>query len=208
MTLKNKAALSYLLPVLLSYVGMIAGLSAGARPEITALLSAALPASAILVASHLLQDSLSKGFKEFLVFYRVTNRLPGHRAFTEVCTGDPRIPSYYIQQTLELCGTDGLAQNAHWYGIYREVSTSPSVEHENLRYLAWRDATSTLLILALATPLCRPLGILTWQQVGWVSFGCLIFSLLTANAARNSAHALVKNAVAVAATGCAQQPME
>jgi uncharacterized membrane protein (Fun14 family) len=92
--------------------------------------------------------------------------------------------------------------------MYRKVSTEAPIEHENLRYLAWRDATSTLSLLVVATPVLKPLGILTWQQAGYISVGCLVLALLTATAARNAAHSLVRNVVAIAASGSAASPME
>lgn len=208
MTLKNKAALAYLLPLVLTYVSVVAVVSAGRRPEWTDILASALPASALLVGCHLLQDLLGKPFKEFLVFYRVKSRLPGHRAFSKHCVDDPRVPAGFLSAKLEALGDDPAAQNSEWYAMYRGVSKEAPVEHENLRYLAWRDATATLVLLTIATAALQPLGILSWSQVGQIAAGCLVVALLTAAAARNAANSLVRNVVAISACGSADSPME
>lgn len=208
MNLKNKAAASYLLPLLLSYVGIVSALSFGSGAEWTDLVGAALPASAILIACHLLQDILSKPLKEFLVFYRKSDRLPGHRAFTQVCLNDARIPPAFLVAKLGTIGCSGNEQNAEWYAMYRQVASERAVEHENFRYLAWRDATATLVLLAVFTPLFRAFGQLRWENVFWVSLGCVGLSILTATAARNAASSLVRNVVAIVATGSTQSPME
>lgn len=208
MTLKNKAALQYLLPLLLIYAGAIAALASDELPTIESLIGAALPASAMLAVCHLLQDAIPKAFKETLIFWRISDRLPGHRSFTDHCKGDPRIPADFIARTLEAVRQEATTQNAKWYGLYLTVAKHPQVEHENLRYLAWRDATSTLLLLAVGTLALPLLNVVSWRHAGWVAAACIGLGAVTLLAARNAAYSLVRNTVAVAASGGKPVPME
>ena len=207
MTLKNKAALQYMLPLLLTYVATVAAVSSGQRPEWIDLARAALPATGMLVLCHLMQDLLPKSIKEFLVFLRFRARLPGHRAFTQYCRDDPRVPETYIRETLNEIGGSARAQNAHWYLLYRDVSKEPLIEHENLRYLAWRDTTATLCLLTLATPMLPFFEFLLMHQAINISLACAGAAVLTSIAARNAAYSLVKNVVAFA-SGSTASPME
>lgn len=200
MTLKNKAAVTYLLPLLLSYCGVVAALAVGKGGPSSEYVLSALPASGLLILSHLLQDVLPKPAKETLVFYRLKSRLPGHRAFSEICKNDPRISQDYLSEKLNDTGGKPEAQNREWYALYRDCASEPSVVHENLRYLAWRDATIALMFLGIFTPILSAMDILAWVQVTWIALGCFALSLVTAAAARNAASALVRNAIAVASS--------
>lgn len=200
MTLKTKAAVSYLTPILLAYIGAVIFLATGKTPSISEMISAAFPATGLLIVSHLFQDVLGKPIKEALVFYRLHSRLPGHRAFTQVCTTDTRIPSAYLQSRIEAVGVEAEPQQAEWYRLYLTVSEKASVQHASFRYLAWRDATATLTFLALLTPLMVIFGVLTWHQAAMLTVGCLAISLIMAAAARNSAYSLVRNVIAICAS--------
>ncbi len=57
MSLKTKAALTYLLPLLLSYVGVVTVISVGSRPDWSEVLTSALPSAGLLVIAHFLQDT-------------------------------------------------------------------------------------------------------------------------------------------------------
>ena len=199
MTLKAKTALTYILPLLIAYGGLIACLSIDGRSAWFGIVLRALPASVLPMICSLLQDLVPKPIKELLVFFRLRHRLPGHRAYTRVCTADPRISSQFLAGMRKETRSQPERQNVKWYDQYCAVSTEPSVMHENFRYLAWRDLTSVLVILGLTSPLLTTMGILPLSRVAWVTAGCLVGALLTGTAARHAATSLVRNVVSLSA---------
>lgn len=199
MTLKAKTVVTYILPMLIAYGALITALSMDGRSAWFDIILHALPASLLPLVCSLLQDLVPKSIKEFLVFFRLRDRLPGHRAYTGVCVADPRIPARFLAKMRRETASKPNRQNVKWYGQYRAVSTDPSVEHENFRYLAWRDLTSTFVILGLVSPLLVPMNIMPFTRVVWVVGGCLAGVILAGTAARHAATSLVRNVVSLSA---------
>ena len=187
------------MPLLVLYVGSVTLLAGGPISDWSGTVRRALPAGGLLLLAHLVQDLIPRDFKEMVVFFRREHRLPGHRAFTEVCRDDPRIPSSYLDKVQSEKRMGPADQNAAWYQQYTTVSSTPSVAHSNFRYIAWRDATVTLLLLALVTPTLGAFETLSWTEVLMVSGSCIGLAILTGVAARNTAVSLVRNVVAAVA---------
>ena len=200
MTLKSKAALTYILPLLAAYGALIALSSIDGRSAWLDIAMRTLPASALAVLASLFQDIVPKPVKEFFVFYRLRNRLPGHRAYTKICVGDPRIDANFLARMRKGSRSDPERQNVEWYGQYRAVSTEPSVMHENFRYLAWRDLTATLIVLGLLSTLLVPAGTLPITRTALVAACCIAAAILTGTAARHAASSLVRNVVSLNAS--------
>jgi hypothetical protein len=198
LSLKKEAATTYLLPLLLIYGSAITSLSVENQPNWIGLVNGILPASGLVALCHLLQDVLPVSWKEFLVFGRTKERLPGHRAYSQVCSNDSRIPQTFLAAAVK-SHSSSEAQQTRWYAAYLTHQHSEQVSHANLRYIAWLDATSILLMLALGTPVFGAWGIIGWPECLWVGVSCLALFFLVGTAARNSACALVCNVVALEA---------
>lgn len=85
--------------------------------------------------------------KEFLVFWRITNRLPGHRAFTKIGPSDSRIDMDRVRKLFP----DGFPenpkkQNSEWYRLYRKYQDVLQVFHSHKAFLLTRDFASLTVI--------------------------------------------------------------
>lgn len=98
----------------------------------------------IIVMEGLLKNSV----KEFLVFWRIKNRLPGHRAFTKIGPNDSRIDMDRIK-TLFPDGlpVDPKKQNNEWFRLYREYQDELQVFYSHKAFLLTRDLASLTVIL-------------------------------------------------------------
>jgi len=102
----------------------------------------------IIVLEGLFRNSV----KEFLVFWRIKRRLPGHRAFTKVGPGDPRIDMERIEKLFP----DGLPndpekQNKEWFRLYREYQNELQVFYSHKAFLMTRDlAALTVIFIPLS----------------------------------------------------------
>ncbi|MCF8095245.1 MAG: hypothetical protein K9J79_07770 [Desulfobacteraceae bacterium] len=98
-----------------------------------------------------LEGVFSNSIKEFLIFWRFKNRLPGHRAFSRIAHKDPRID----MNKIELLFPEGLPitpkeQNAEWNNLYRKYQNELQVFHSHKAFLLTRDlATLTILLCPL-----------------------------------------------------------
>jgi len=156
----------------------------------------ALKATAILsFACALIQDLLPRPFKEALVFWRLRNRLPGHRAFVKAKSDRydlERVTNYQV-----LASLSGDHQQRLFYQIYKKHREEPTVAHCNFRYCAWRDTASLFFCIAAATiPLAYAISEASDRSFEWrpaitLTGGAALAYLLTAVAARQVANTLV-----------------
>jgi len=85
--------------------------------------------------------------KEFLVFWRFKNRLPGHRAFTKIGPSDSRIDMDRIRNLYpEGLPEDPKKQNIEWYRLYRKYQDVLQVFHSHKAFLLTRDFASLTVI--------------------------------------------------------------
>lgn len=109
-----------------------------------------LPIGFAFVISTVLNGVLSAENKARLVFLRWRHALPGHRAFSEYATSDPRID---VEALTKLRGSafpaDPVDQNRAWYRMYKTVEKEPSVQQVHRDFLLLRDYTGlcTLFIV-------------------------------------------------------------
>ncbi len=97
----------------------------------------------IIVLEGLFKNSV----KEFLIFWRLKNRLPGHRAFTKIGPNDSRINMERIK-TLFPDGlpVDPKQQNNEWFQLYREYQDELQVFYSHKAFLLTRDLESLTVI--------------------------------------------------------------
>lgn len=106
--------------------------------------------AAILII--VLEGIFKNTLKEFLVFWRFKNRLPGHRAFSHIGVSDPRIDMERIKQLFpDGLPVDPKKQNNEWFRLYREHQDDLQVFHSHKAFLLTRDLTSlTIVFIPLA----------------------------------------------------------
>lgn len=153
------------------------------------------------VGLALLQDLIPRSFKEWLIFWRVKNRLPGHRAFdpsrrwSSVISRD-EVVDIEIREELTQKYQDRL-----FYRIYDKYRESGSVKHYSLRYLQWRELASLAFISGLVgyAFLASVLGWLSIEAGKAVGVAVGV-TLLCIAAARNASSALIDRVLLAEAT--------
>jgi len=87
--------------------------------------------------------------KEFLVFWRFKNRLPGHRTFTKIGPSDSRIDMGRVGSLFsEGLPEDPKKQNTEWYRLYRKYQDVLQVFHSHKAFLLTRDFASLTVIFS------------------------------------------------------------
>jgi hypothetical protein len=192
-SLKTQAVLQFLVPISLGYLAAAVFLSKGTVPTTGQLWDHATVAAIMAVAGTLFQDLIPKPFKEFLVFYRLRNRLPAHRCFTDQMLNNSRVSRDKIQDLAELVALEPADQNKAWYKMYKPLSSQPAIKHYSYRYVAWRDSATLLFGFSIATVTIWYMfpRTMTDATAAILGTGCLILYLAAATAARLSSRELV-----------------
>jgi hypothetical protein len=195
-SLKKGIGTKYLLPIVAAYAGAAALLGFERVVEAGAVLRHAGAAGLTGVVLLVLQDLMPRPAKEVLVFWRLRDRVPGCRAFSEIAKRDDRVDPTDLAVLLPPGPMSAKEQNALWYRWLKSVEADPGIADSHYRFLALRDCAALLFMLTLATPL------VTWV-VGRGMKGALILAavclggyFVTAVAARNAAVRLVGNVIA------------
>lgn len=99
-----------------------------------------------------LEGIIKNSIKEFFVFWRFKNRLPGHRAFSHTGPSDPRIDMASVKQLFPHgIPVDPKDQNNEWFRLYRQYQDELQVFHSHKAFLLTRDLTSlTVVFIPLA----------------------------------------------------------
>lgn len=151
-----------------------------------------MPVVALLIAALVPAD-----VKAMLVYWRIRDTLPGHRAFTEHAPSDPRIDLDALRKNVGAFPSEPREQNTVWYRLYKKVASDVAVEDGHKGYLLFRDLAAISIVLALAAPIGVYLldGGLPSATIAAVLM--LSQYLFAALAARNSGVRFVTNVLAI-----------
>lgn len=94
------------------------------------------------ILSIVLNGLMPNSFKEFFVFWRFQERLPGFRAFSKYGKQDARIDIERLKSKYPEIETKELNENKLWYEIYQKHQEAPSVSDAQKNYLFTRDITN------------------------------------------------------------------
>lgn len=190
---KTQAALQFLAPSAILYTLFGAYLWNGSWPTLSVMQEKSASFAFMGIAAMLVQDLIPKPIKECLVFWRLKDRMPGHRAFNRKALFNPQIDAQRIPNIGELTGAPADLQQREFYKLYKSVAEVRSVAHFSQRYIAWRDLSALLVILGIVSiPVLYTFDSSRSLPVGLVLSGsAFIVYLLTAFAARNVANGLV-----------------
>lgn len=133
-----------------------------------------------------LNEFISSPLKASLVFWRLREVLPGHRAFSKIVHTDPRIDVSALQQKLGAFPTDARGQNQLWYRLYRKHEDDIRVQDTHQSFLLYRDCASLTCLMGLVViVLTFFLNVADWQR--WIlSLGIVLQYLSCVLAARNT----------------------
>lgn len=148
----------------------------------------------------LLNDLLPSNAKASIVFWRIKDALPGHRAFSEHAEADPRIDIAALKKRVGEFPQSSRDQNSCWYRLFQKYQSNVIVSDSHKRFLLFRDSSSlTLLILAIAWIASMLAGAPAGLQATVI--GCLAVQFLwLAISARNTGIRLVQNVLALEAS--------
>ena len=136
-------------------------------------------------------------WKATLVYWRIKDTLPGHRAFSKHAPSDPRIDLESLRKNVGAFPFEPREQNTAWYKLYKKVASEASVEDGHKSYLLFRDLAAISLLLTVVAPVGVYLlegGIRAALLLGALMLGQY---LLAAIAARNSGTRFVTNVLAI-----------
>lgn len=147
-----------------------------------------------------LNDLLPSNAKASIVFWRLKDALPGHRAFSEHAEADPRIDLAALKQKIGEFPQSPRDQNSCWYRLFQKYQSNVIVSDSHKRFLLFRDSSSlTLLVLAIAWIASVLAGAPAGPQATVVG-GLAVQFLWLAISARNTGIRLVQNVLAVEAS--------
>lgn len=190
---KAKVVIQYLVPVSVGYFALAIFIARGNALSYGDISPLANAAALLSVAAALVQDLVPKPIKEFAVFWRFKDRLPGHRAFADTFEHMHRFDFRRILNWDDLKKLDPINQQRTFYRVYKKHRETPAIYHYSFRYLAWRDTGSMLLILGIVT---ITLSSFQFIQIGAIpalkiSLLCICFWILTVGAARQASKELI-----------------
>lgn len=190
---KAKVVIQYLVPVSIGYFVLAAYVARGGILSISDIAPLANSAALLSVTAALVQDLLPKPLKEFAVFWRLDDRLPGHRSFSDQIESTHRFDVSRILNWSDLKNLGPKKQQNIFYRTYKKHCDTAPVYHYSLRYIAWRDTGAMLLLLAIATIALSALDIIQIGDIAAlkISSACLCCWALTVFAARQASKELV-----------------
>jgi len=139
----------------------------------------------------------SSDAKAVLVFWRLTETLPGHRAFSVYAQKDSRIDLTALRKNIGAFPESAREQNTKWYKLYKKVESDVAVAQAHRHYLLFRDLAAISLLLAPVSLL-----LLYFSGASMASCGIALAVLgvqyaATAVAARNNGVRFVTNVLAL-----------
>jgi hypothetical protein len=145
----------------------------------------------------LLTSLLSSDAKAALVYWRISDVLPGHRAFSVHAHADPRVDVGGLRAKVGEFPASPREQNTLWYRLLKEVDAEPEVAQAHRHFLLFRDiAALSLLLIVVVAPALYFLGA-GGNSVGVAAVLLAVQYLATATAARLHGVRLVRNVLAL-----------
>lgn len=144
----------------------------------------------IIVLDGIFKNSI----KEFLVFWRFKNRLPGHRAFSHIGPRDSRIDTARLALLFPAgVPEDPKRQNNEWYRFYRNFRDEPQVFFSHKAFLLTRDLASLTVVFIPLTISGHFLLGTTLHLVIYHLLLLLVLFVLMSLSSRNYAERFVAN---------------
>lgn len=126
----------------ISIVVLVLGLAdlAFSRSGLTELANLSLLKGVLLagtgpVLAVFLNYILPSSVKDSIVFWRLKDALPGHRAFSQHMKGDPRVDVFALKEKIGELPQSPRDQNATWYRLSHKYRSNVSVVDAHKRFL-------------------------------------------------------------------------
>lgn len=195
-SLKSGINAKYLVPIVAVYATAAGLLGLDRITQIQTVLEHAGIAGIAGVAMLVLQEFFPRPIKETLVFWRLRDRLPGCRAFSEIAPADARVDPTDLAVLIPTTPMSATQQNALWYRWLKATESDPAIADNHRRFLILRDCAVLLALLALITPALLIGTHGTPNHTLLLSAGLLVAYLIVATSARHAGVRLVGNVIA------------
>lgn len=156
-------------------------------PAVGARIAGALTALLAPPVLLLLNTLVPQDFKHILVFWRLRDVLPAHRAFTLYVNGDPRIDAAALKARIGEFPLDPRDQQNLWFRIYQRYKTDLSVVDAHRPFLIFRDLAALSFLLAVIVPVVLyglAFSIAAWSTLAVFSGQYFLATLASRQAAR------------------------
>ena len=141
----------------------------------------------------ILLNIIPADIKHIIIFGRVKNTLPGHRAFTVYVNKDPRIDIENLEKILGTLPIIPSEQNRVWYKIYQKHKHYEQIIDSHVKFLFFRDSSIlTIFIFIAFIILCIVFKATIFQwlfSILFISIQLIIFII----SARNNGVRFVQN---------------
>ena len=147
-----------------------------------------------VIFSIILEGLLSNPIKEFLVFWRIKSRLPGHRAFSVIGPKDARVNMEKVRALYPNgLSTDPKLQNQEWFQLYKKYGDERRVSYSHKAYLLTRDLTALTAVLIPLSFIGHLIARSQWSIIGYHSLFLIGLLILISLSARNYGNRFVAN---------------
>lgn len=154
-------------------------------------------ASIAPVAVLLLTSLVPSEAKAILVFWRLRDVLPGHRAFSVYAERDPRVDVDRLRAGVGTFPVVPRDQNAAWYRLFKKVDADPAVAQAHRHFLLFRDLAALSFLLLIAAPILLAVLGASAAMIGASAGVLTVQYFATAIAARFQGVRLVCNVLAL-----------
>lgn len=147
-----------------------------------------------VIFSIVLEGVLNNPIKEFLVFWRIQNRLPGHRAFTKIGPKDARVNMEKVKALFpESLPIDPKIQNNEWFALYKKYSDEQRVFYSHKAFILTRDLAALTVSVITLSFIGHIITGTKWTMIGYHMLVLLGMLILISISSRNYGNRFVAN---------------
>lgn len=152
-----------------------------------------LPLIAVIF-SIVLEGLLSNPIKEFLVFWRIKNRLPGHRAFSVIGPRDARVNMEKVKALFPNgLPSDPKLQNQEWFQLYKKYGDERRVFYSHKAFLLTRDLTALTAAVIPLSFIGHLIAGTQWKIIGYHVLFLMALLVLISLSTRSYGNRFVAN---------------
>lgn len=152
-----------------------------------------LPLIAVIF-SIVLEGLLSNPIKEFLVFWRIKNRLPGHRAFSLIGPRDVRVNMEKVKALFPNgLPSDPKLQNQEWFQLYKKYGDERRVFYSHKAFLLTRDLTALTAAVIPLSLIGHLIAGTPWKIIGYHVLFLMALLVLISLSTRSYGNRFVAN---------------
>lgn len=151
--------------------------------------------SILILLIIVLSGMISNKVKEMVVFWKIKDRLPGCRAFSQYSKEDSRIDLKVLKSKFGKIPTSPSEQNRYWYKIFKTLNDKSNDSTHKDSLLCRELAVMTIEMFVFTIPIFLFYG----AVIGFSYFVFIVLEyFMVRYCAKNSAERLVVNTLALA----------